>query len=206
MMTLKTSQLKAALHCAASKDARYYLNGVLLECCANGDVHIVSTDGNTLFAGLVAAPDVAWGENPQRGPWRMIVPRDAVATAIKAPLGKKGMVNLQAMPDGRYMLNDTVFSPIDGVFPDWRRMCPSHGVLHQRGEKPGQFNPDLLARCADALRDWFSVSSSKVQGYLHQHETSAAVMTGPDCTAFCVCMPLRSIDKIDHFTPAPYGA
>lgn len=207
MLTLKTSQLKAAMHCTAVKDVRFYLNGVLLECCANGDVHIVSTNGAILFAGLICAPNVAWSENPQRGPWRMIVPRDAIATAMKSALGKKGMVHLQAMPDGRYMLNDTVFTPIDGTFPDWRRVCPSHAALAHRGEKPAQLNPDLLVQCADALRDWFSIGQEKVPGYLHMCGTEAAVMSGSDCTAFTVIMPVRmdALDKVDHFTPATYS-
>lgn len=206
MLTLKTSQLKAAMHCAASKDVRFYLCGVLLECCANGDVHIVSSDGNVLFAGLIAAPNVAWGENPQRGPWRMILPREAVATALKSPLAKKGMMHLAAMPDGCYMLNDTVFTPIDGVFPDWRSVCPSHAALAQRGEKPAQLNPDLLVKCADALREWFDTKPKKVPGYLSMCGTEAAVMSGSDCTAFAVCMPMRmdASDRVDHFTPAAY--
>lgn len=206
MLTLQSSQLKAAMHCAASKDVRFYLCGVLLECCANGDVHIVSIDGSVLFAGLIAAPDVAWGENPQRGPWRMILPRDAVASAIKSPLGKKNMVHLAALPDGRYMLNDTVFTPIDGTFPDWRRVCPSHTALAQRGEKPAQLNPDLLVKCADALREWFGVKNGRAPFYLSMHAQHAAVMSGTDCTAFAVCMPTRltASDRVDHFTPAAY--
>lgn len=206
MITLQASQLKAAMHCAASKDTRFYLCGVLLECCANGDVHIVSADGSVLFAGLIPAANVAWGENPQRGPWRMILPREAVATALKSPLGKKNMVHLAALPDGRYRINDTVFTPIDGTFPDWRRVCPSHAALAQRGETPSQLNPDLLKQCADALREWFHVKSGKLPGYLSMHGTDSAVMCGSDCTAFAVCMPTRmdASDRVDHFTPAAY--
>ena len=51
-VSIPTSALKAAIHCAATKDVRYYLNGVNIEFC-HGDVphiNLISTDGHVLSA------------------------------------------------------------------------------------------------------------------------------------------------------------
>lgn len=205
MLTINTNQLKAAIHCAAAKDVRFYLQGVHLEVCSNGDVHIVSTDGNVLFAGLICAPNAQWTDTPQKCPWSMILPLDVVKAAVKT---KAPGVTLTAMPDGRYMLADRVFAPVDGKFPDWRRVIPSNHELDSCEAKPAQFNPDLLTAARDALNEWFG--SKKPTGrFVRQRGEQAAVMTGDDMTAVCIVMPLREktmLPDVRPFTPATLGA
>lgn len=201
MLNINTNQLKAAIHCAATKDVRFYLMGVHIEICANGDVHIVSTDGNVLFAGLVCAPNVQWTDSPQKGPWSMIIPLDAIKAAVKT---KNQTISLTAMPDGRYMLGDRVFSPVDGKFPDWRRVAVS---VESREEKPGQFNLDFLTRARDALGEWFG-AKKRAGWYVHQAGEANAIMTGDDMTAFCVVMPMRASTMqpdVRPFTPATFN-
>lgn len=199
MISIQKDQLAAALHCTPKKDVRYYLVGVLLEVASNGDVHVVSTDGHCLFAGLIAAPNVQWTGEAQRGPWAMIIPRDTVAAALKEC---KGTVTLAALPDGRYTLGSQVFAPVDGKYPDWRRVSPSAQTIDERGEVPGQYNPDLLVRCRDALKAWFK-GGPLFSPYLHAHGTHAGVMTGDDMTAYCVVMPWRADGAgVRPFTPA----
>ena len=197
MLSIQKHQLAAALSCAAVKDVRYYLQGVLLEVTRAGDVHLVGTDGACMFAGLIAAPNVQWTDAHQLGPWTMIIPFATVKAALKEC---KGTVELRALPDGRYTLGSQVFTPVDGRFPDWRRIIPTAQVLDSRGEKPAQFDPDLLVKCRDALKHWHQ-GGAKFTAHLHAHETQAAVMTGADMTGFCVVMPWRTDDTVRPFTP-----
>lgn len=205
MFTLPTSAIKAAIHCAAKKDIRHYLNGVLIECAINGDVHIVSTDGSMLFAGLICAPDVQWIDK-QSGPFRIIVPIDAAKLAAKS---KSQVLTLTALPDGRYSLGDVIFTAVDGVFPDWRRVSVLPAVIETREKLPSQFNPDLLVSCRDALHEWHGEIKKVQNVYLYQSDTNAGVMVGADMTAFCIIMPMREHtlpQGVMPFTPSSYGA
>lgn len=198
MLTLNKSHLRAAMHCAAKKDVRYYLVGVYLECAINGDLHIVGCDGHILFAGLVPAPYVKWTDVPQVGPWSMIIPLDTVKNALKA--NKSEIIDLVVMPDGRYMIGSTVFNPIDGVYPDWRRVAKWPDAQPE----PGQYNPDLLVQVNSAVKEWFD-GGSKWTGHLHQFGTSSAVYTGDNMTGFAIIMPYRPNDPdIRPFTPSSY--
>jgi len=197
MLTFTTDQIKSLIPCSAKKDVRYYLQGALLEVCSNGDVHLVSTDGHILFAGLIAAPNVQWTEEPKTGPWQMIIPRDTLELAAKS---KKPTVELKAMPDGAYMLGDHYFKPVDGRFPDWRRVSVK---IDAALIEPGHYDPALLVRANDALKIWFG-GGSKYASHLSQYGTSSAIMTGDNMTAFCIVMPWRANERIKPFTPANY--
>jgi DNA polymerase-3 subunit beta len=193
MITFTKSQLRAALSHAAVKDIRYYLNGVLLEFTASGDIHIVATDGHRMFCGLIPAAIARWTDTPQKGPFSIIVPSDTVKTAVKG----KGDITLSAMPDGRYSLGDPIFTPIDGKFPDWRRVIPTKRIQ----QDALQFNWSYIADAEKAIQTWHD---SKPNTELRTYDGSG-VMHGPDCTAFCVIMPRRSEKVADAFTPCAYG-
>ena len=198
MITLQTNLIRAVIHCAAKKDVRYYLQGALLEVCTNGDVHLVSTDGHCLFAGLIAAPNVRWVGQPQSGPWQMTIPLETLKVAGKS---KKPTVDLCALPDGRYTLGDVLFTPVDGRFPDWRRVS----MKVQGAElSPAQYDPDLLAKCSAALKEWFNPKGRVYAAHLSQHGTDSGIMTGDDYTAYCLVMPWRTVQPVDKFTPAAY--
>ena len=197
MLTIKTHQLKAATHTAAVKDIRFYLKGVLIERCTNGDVHIVSTDGACLFAGLIADPVV---DCSQVGPWRMIIPIDAVKTACKT---KNPVITLVPMPDGRYTLGDVVFTPVDGTFPDWR-MVAHYPSIEAQPVAPSMLDPELMCKAFDAVRTWHGLRSDALPAYVQRGE-SCTVVHGPDCTGFVIVMPYRTkIDTATPFTPAAY--
>lgn len=194
MITLQKKHLAAALKCAPKKDIRYHLVGVCLDVATNGDVHLVGTDGHVMFAGLVPAPNVQWTGDAQKGPFQIIIPRDAAALALKS---KTDALMLTAMPDGRYMLGDVVFFPVDGTYPDWRRVAtwPANAT-----PAPGNYNPDLLATASDAVRTWHDCKYP----VLHQFGLDRAIMTGADMTGFCVVMPMR-IDA-DDLAVRPFTA
>ena len=159
-------------------------------------MHLVSTDGHIAFAGLVPAPYVHWTSTPQAGPFSIIIPLDVLKRESK---GKTSTVHLVPLDDGKYLLGETVFTPIDGRFPDWRRVCRSPDVSIEAA----QYNPDLLARCSAALKAWFGVGA-KFAPYLRQHGNHVGIMTANNMTGFCVVMPLKANDPdIKPFVPAP---
>lgn len=148
-LPLQKADLRAALHIAAKNDVRYYLNGVLIECSAT-ESRIVATDGHVLCAIKSEAPQQFEGEPMQS----LIIPRDVVAK-IKKPTrravlpsfvvlaydGKTGTLTVDGSPD--------TFRPIDGRFPDWRRVFPKtvSGIT-------GQYDPELMVRFSKASGEY----------------------------------------------------
>lgn len=107
-MLLATDLLKAALVCASSEETRYYLRGVHLATSG----HMVTTDGHRMFVARLTERPLA----------DVIVPYDAVAAAIKLAGArcKDLKIDLAANRIGQIQ-----FTPVDGTFPDWRRVVPS---------------------------------------------------------------------------------
>jgi hypothetical protein len=197
-LSLRKSDLKAAFICSAVKDIRYYLQGVYLEfspspngAATDGILTFAATDGHILFAGTAPA---VFNEDPQSAPFWMIIPNDAVKTAIKT---KNDVVILRSLPDGRYSLGDTIFAPVDAKFPDFRRVIPAS----VSGEI-GNYDPELLVRGNDALREYFN---SKKRVYrLNHNGTNAGVICGDSRDALVVVMPIRTegMEYSGHDIPA----
>jgi DNA polymerase-3 subunit beta len=197
-LSLRKSDLKAAFICSAVKDVRYYLQGVYLEfspspngAATDGILTFGATDGHILFAGTAPA---VFEDDPQSAPFSMIIPNDAIKTAIKT---KNDIVILMSMPDGRYTLGDTVFAPVDAKFPDFRRVIPEK----VSGEL-GYFNPELLVRGNDALREYFN--SKRCVYRLNHNGTSPGVICGDSRDALVVVMPIRTegMEYAGHDIPA----
>lgn len=198
-MLINTQHIKAAIQCAATKDIRYYLNGVHIERTQAGDVHIVSTDGHVIFAGLVPAEHV---QDAKPGPWRLTIPLDVVKQATKT---RDHCLMLDLRTDAPLLLGNIQFSPIDGVFPDWRRVLPSWSDVNAREQSPSLINPSLLVRARDALAAWYGSKKDSVF-MLRQSGDAIAIMEGRDCFAFAGIMPMRADKTVraDHFTPAAF--
>jgi DNA polymerase III sliding clamp (beta) subunit (PCNA family) len=107
-MLIPTDLLKAALLCASQEESRYYLRGVHLATSG----HMVTTDGHRMFVARLA-------ERPAAD---VIVPYDAVAAALKLAGArcKDIEIDLAATRIGQIQ-----FTPIDGTFPEWRRIVPT---------------------------------------------------------------------------------
>jgi DNA polymerase III sliding clamp (beta) subunit (PCNA family) len=163
-LQLYVPALKGALQCASKEETRYYLNGVCV--VANmSEVIYVATDGHVLFA---YRRDTQSTDN-LAGTW--IIPADIVAK-LKLPSLKarnragheyatltdvgSGYLNLKCDADE----TSTTFKPIDGTFPDWRRVVPD-GVDHDGNAKAQdiQFDPELLAKVWKPRRSWVAVGT-----------------------------------------------
>lgn len=179
-MTIETEAIRAALHCAAKKDARYYLCGVLVRVTKPefGVAMVCGTDGCVLFAGQSV---INWTGEPQTGAFDLIIPYDVCEIIAKF---KGSTTVIESLPDGRYLANNTIFTAVDGRFPDVARVIPK-----TISGETAQFDPALLVRANDALGDYYS--TRRVSYRLDHNGYDAAVMHSNDNKAIAVIMPLR---------------
>ena len=184
-VSIPTKVFIASQHCTASKDVRYYLNGVNLRLSDGTSGQVYSTDGHVLFA---ASFDIEYTDDSQiddcKGLFDIIIPVVAVKHAAKI---KSNYVILESLDNGSYALAGLQFQAIDGVFPDVARVIPDSKVFDP-DNTPGQFDPTLLVRCQKALAAWHN--SKAVYPMYHQGDKSCAVIQH-DNTAICVVMPIR---------------
>ena len=185
-VTLPVDLLKAALVCCSTEETRYYLNGV----CIQPSGHIVSTDGHRLFAGRLLGP---WVEED------IIIP---LATIKKALTGYKGTeIDLSDWRKaGRpCSLGDITFTPVDGTFPDWKRILPTgEGREYtpdpdRPEDAPGriQFNPAYygdLAKISKVLTG----SPTSIHVHVWTASSPAGVSFAGRDDVLCVLMPIRS--------------
>lgn len=182
---LPVDLLKAALVCSSVESYRYYLNGV----CITPTGHVVSTDGHRMFVGRYTG---ASGEG------ELIIPNAAIKKALVGH--KTSEINLvDARKDGgTCSLGDINFTPVDGKFPDWKRILPTgegpgFSPLPDRPEDdPGQvkFNPVYYGDLGKISK---ILTGSVTSAHLHVWTASAPAgvsFAGRD-DAFCVLMPIR---------------
>lgn len=143
-LIIPTKTLAAAIHCAATKAVRYYLNGVHVRVDESQGVFVESTDGSVAFQDQLSdlAPD------DTKGPFGIIIPLAAVKTATKT---KAPALCLKSLPDGRYSLGDVLFTAVDGKFPDVDRVMPRRDDENYNGPLP-VFDAELLLRAQKALQ------------------------------------------------------
>lgn len=172
ILTIPTNVLKAALICASTEQVRYYLNGVYVDPTG----FLVSTDGHRLFCAQIDLGD----QSPFDG-W--IIPRDAIKQALN---GYKG----DTIEITQTRVGVVSCRPIDGSFPDWRRVLPSDTP----NNVPAQFNPAYVAdfgKIGDLL-------SGKRKGEVlpcqihHNGDQPTPITFTADPSCFGVLMPIRS--------------
>jgi DNA polymerase III sliding clamp (beta) subunit (PCNA family) len=183
MLQILTNQLKAAVLMAATKDVRYYLNGVCIMVEEDGTVHIKATDGTVAFEDVV--PNKC---ETRKDPFAIIIPLDAAKVAAKT---KGRVVQLSALPDGKYLIADTVFAPRDGRFPDTDRIFARRDSSFDN--TVAHYDFELLARCQLAMRtalgskNFYRVQNSPVGLMCRETETfprcAVQPLTFPKCFA-----------------------
>jgi hypothetical protein len=191
-LQLYVPALKAALQCASSEETRYYLGGVLVNAGVN-EVAYAATDGHVLFAyrrNTQAADNLV-------GTW--IIPADIVAK-LKLPSLKArnraayetatlsdaggGYLNLKCDMEG----TSITFKPIDGTFPDWRRVVPDCvDQADNAKEVDIQYDPALLTKVwkAGEILDGTKPNMARNGG-------GPALIHYADENAFAIVMPMRS--------------
>lgn len=182
---LSFEHLSAALICAANKDIRYYLNGVLVDI-REREVRVVATDGYRLIVMREVLND---GDEPH-APAQIIIPRE-VLKGIKP--AAKAIVKCVLHYDAENPLEpcalkclkdaDRGFTPIDGTFPDFERILPKERPSGERA----YFDADYLAdfkRIAEIL----GVGHACV--FDNGNDACAPVTFGAREDAFGVLMPM----------------
>jgi len=188
-MQIDIKALKAATQCAATKDIRYYLCGVLVEFTHKPDTAIVAaTDGHILFAGLATiAQDAGSAPVPEKGA-QIIIPID-VCKKVKPTHKNNPFITLSQIGPQQWQLGDILFTPIDGKFPDWRRVVPRYADVHAAAQVPAYHQPELLTRALAALRAYRD--RPKLTPDLYQRGDNAAVMHDGTNECVVVIMPCR---------------
>lgn len=154
--------LKFASHAMAQKDIRYYLNGVCLELMGDSMI-LIGTDGHRMAYVELDDDNSGGALSPTKnhGP-QFIIPSDTVKVLLS-------MFKANSTGHMDFEFADTVtisgpsgilpFKPIEGKFPDWRRVCKS-GAQPVATESIG-FNASYLA---DASKACGALSSTKYSG------------------------------------------
>lgn len=182
--SVATDVLRAALVCVSTEETRYYLRGVSIEPDAD-DVVIVSTDGHRLFCGRVPMPPAGAILPPSK----FIIPTEAVKKALT---GYKGLgIHLTRTGDV-WTLGDVTFKPVDGTFPEWRRVAPSQKTISEDLGKIAQFNPAYMADMGKVAKAVAPGPRHTVQALVHHMGSGPAVVTftGRE-DLFCLVMPMR---------------
>lgn len=171
---LNAKHLKAALCAAAVNDIRYYLNGVLVEVMPS-EIRVAATDGS--IAAVLRTP----GETGHL--FSVIVPYDAIVLALA---GKSASLEL-GCENSQWRLGPINFAPVQGVFPDYRRVIPCRAS----GEA-AHFDVDLLAK----FRKLGKALGHKSQPIIRQNgQDGAQVQFYGDHDFVGVIMPLRAFTE-----------
>lgn len=178
--------LAAVSRAMASKDIRYYLNGLYLEVAA-GAARLTATDGSIAMCGRFKT------DATER--LAVIIPADAIGHAVKA---KSETVELLAVGGG-FSLAGLSFKPVEGVYPDYRRIFP-----RTVSGEPGRYSVELLAAFGKAGKDMKHKGSPIVR---QNGPHNAAVVHFYDNDDFMgVIMPLRPFTEKYPDTGVPTWA
>jgi hypothetical protein len=180
--TIETKVLQAALHASATKDIRHYLNGVYVNFKTATRFTCAGTDGHMLFAGIGKTDE--FDTNDDLSGLSLIIPNEVIKKLDK----KKPFVTFESVGDNRYILDDQIFTAIDGTFPDIGRVIPAS--LDSSQSAPSQYNPEYLVRAQKALNAYYSKKATQTYP-LFQRGNESGIMHNGANSAQVVIMPIR---------------
>lgn len=178
---LESRYIRAAMLCSEpAKSFRYYLAGVSIESDSNSRAVICATNGHILFAAKSAIENYSIPN--------LIVPIDTLKRALTGH--KSETVELEI--GERTAINGLQFAPIDGTFPDWRRVIPENGINSEKcaGDKPAHYDPEYVSTMGKIAK---ALGHKTLAAKIHQNDTSPALVTF-DAESACigVLMPCRN--------------
>lgn len=132
--TIKSSVLKNCLEntefCMASKDVRYYLNGLLFEL-SDGTLKTVATDGHRLAFYETDSIDNL-NDIPDGAKLQFLIPRKTILELLKILGESEQEVKINVTPNFvKFNFENSEFSTklIDSKFPEYRRVIPNNTNL-----------------------------------------------------------------------------
>ena len=176
-MLIPTDLLKSALFCASTEETRYYLKGVHLSTSG----HMVTTDGHRLFCAKLA----------EAVPADVIIPTETVKAALKLAGKRAETIELNGNT-----LGGVVFTPVDGTFPDWRRVIPPmDGFKPGDDTTPAHFNPDYIYDLGQMSRALGSKTGTAFRIHAWDSASPHGVTFAGREDCFAVIMPMRTVKE-----------
>ena len=177
MINVPLNIIRAAIPCAGVKEARAYLNGARFEyTAADTTLRVISTTGTALSCFSVCMPEED-GEDLS-----VTIPTDLLKLVAKnnCPVA---VLNRYA---AGYRFGGVFFDPVEGEFPDSRRIIPT-----TLSGKVANFDATLLNTAQKALRAFYQ-SKNGLFVLEHNGKDGAVMHGGEDC-AMVVIMPCLPI-------------
>lgn len=199
----------AALQFISTEETRYYLNGVFIEPHKDGGVIMAASDGHVLGAVRDKTAHIV-GD----GGWICSVPKGPFITALK----RKSAGTVHFVGSSAYLTDavlgqdatDPAFDPtiitaqhnaiayakpVDGTFPDWRRLIPSAGVdastrIVLNGKHFNQFNKAVSALAEDGTPE-LSIAMPR------DMQSPIVIQSGRARDFFGLVMPMREQEKAE---------
>ena len=199
LCTIRASDYVALCKFASTEETRPYLRGVCVER-QNDQVWLVATDGHCLGAIRALDGEAQLSEAP------VIVSSDKALLRLaksKSAVRNTGRWISQyvdrvevfdafdlAADSGRLPVATLPIKPVDGSFPDWRKVMPRDPVgLTMKGHGDRQeivrFNPAFFARFQFERDDLLTIEP---------HGGSAAIVLNKDSRFFGLLMPGRGVN------------
>ena len=178
-MELNIRLLKAAALAASKEETRYYLKGVSVQAGPRG-LYLIATDGHRALAFRQsgdALPEV-----------NIIIPADIIAGIKLNKHIDEATLTRESDTHWRidYCGTAVTFAPIDGTFPDWRRI-----VSKETSGALAQFDPAYIGDFAKVAKVLGSNARAGVR-MAHNGDGPALVTFGDDIDGFGLLMPTRA--------------
>jgi DNA polymerase III sliding clamp (beta) subunit (PCNA family) len=189
--TIQRKQLKGLGRFAATKDIRYYLNGLHV-VQNNRGTYIEATNGHMLGRLLI-------DETPVATPGSVILPFESVKSL--AATGKKGNESLCFTVDGVKVTvinpdsTSLVFQRVEGMFPDCDRVVPS--VVSDSGIEPSTYNPEYIQAFYDCAKDLGSSCKGVTVQIKQRGNDSGIVNIDSEPLFVGIIMPMREHNTVN---------
>lgn len=182
MITFNATKLAAVSLAQSTEATRYYLNGVYFE----GKL-AVATDGHMLTC---AYDENAVCEEPGIYPvskkaFAALKHKNAIAMEIADGI-------LKVLAHGNEVLHMEPCKPIDGTFPDWRRVVPA--FRHGAAMVPGSFMTPVMDRVCQTAKIFQKFGNFSMFGTDERSPYIVAYGSAPD--VFSVAMPCRGVTAL----------
>ena len=192
---IETKSLLAALNCTAVKDIRFYLQGVYVNFKTAERFTCSSTNGHMLYVSIGQIDNLY---NDDLSGLSLIIPNEVIKKLDK----KKDYVNFEVLGDNRYIIDDQIFTAIDGTFPQISRVVPE--TLNDSEIAVSSYNPEYLVRAQKALNTYYQNKASTTYPIFQRGNASGVMHAGSnECQV--VIMPInttiydKTIGKVQPF-------
>lgn len=170
--------LRSVIHSVASKDVRYYLNGIHLDFNSAYGLNVVATDGHRLAVENIKL------ELENQDAFQMILTIDMVDNLLKLLKDGDEPIDLNYTSHSMAVSKNGVTLKaklIDGKFPDYQRVIPKQSGQIAMIHRESFVNAIKRAQCVmdakhDGLAFEFSKESLMISGKNADHEQSEEVI------------------------------